>query len=73
MSLFCGPKFTVTALYMYVIDFLVYQVFLSVQSAAEKVFIKEIWVILVYYRYQEVHMQYDTLIVIELGVIYIMK
>lgn len=62
-----------TALYMYVIDLLVYQVFLSVQSAAEKVFIKEIWVILVYYRYQEVHMQYDTLIVIELGVIYIMK
>lgn len=58
---------------MYVIDLLVYQVFLSVQSAAEKVFIKEIWVILVYYRYQEVHMQYDTLIVIELGVIYIMK
>lgn len=62
-----------TALYMYVIDLLVYQVFLSVQSATEKVFIKEIWVILVYYRYQEVHMQYDTLIVIELGVIYIMK
>lgn len=58
---------------MYVIDLLVYQVFLSVQSAAEKVFIKEIWVILVYYRYQEVHMQYNTLIVIELGVIYIMK